>query len=58
MSVATRTMKAAVAHDFGDIRIEEMEIDSGPRRALVRVRACGICSGDVTPGISARSARS
>ncbi len=50
MSVATRPMKAAVAHDFGDVRIEEVEIPTpGPGDALVRVRACGICSGDVTP---------
>ncbi len=50
MSVATRTMRAAVAHDYGDIRIEEVEVPSpGPGEALVRVRACGICSGDVTP---------
>jgi len=50
MSVATRTMKAAVAHDYGDIRIEEMAIPTpGPGEALVRVHACGICSGDVTP---------
>ena len=50
MSVLTRTMKAAVAHDFGDIRIEEVDVPTpGPRDALVRVRACGICSGDVTP---------
>ncbi len=50
MSVATRTMRAAVAYDFGDVRVEEMEIPvPGPEEALVRVRCCGICSGDVTP---------
>lgn len=46
----TRTMKAAVAYDFKDIRIEEMPVpDVGPREALVKISACGICSGDVMP---------
>lgn len=46
----TETMKAAVAHDFNDIRIEEMPIpDVGPREALVKIAACGVCSGDVMP---------
>ena len=46
----TKTMKAAVAYDFKDIRIEEMPIpDVGPREALVKISACGICSGDVMP---------
>lgn len=50
MSPPARTMKAAVAYDYGDVRIEEMEVPRvGPGEALVRVRACGICSGDVTP---------
>lgn len=50
MSIATRTMKAAVAYDFGDVRIEEVEVPTlGPQDALVQVKACGICSGDVTP---------
>ena len=46
----TKTMKAAVAYDFKDIRIEEMPVpDVGPREALVKIAACGICSGDVMP---------
>ena len=46
----TKTMKAAVAYDFKDIRIEEMPVpDVGPREALVEISACGICSGDVMP---------
>ncbi|MDO8446476.1 MAG: alcohol dehydrogenase catalytic domain-containing protein [Deltaproteobacteria bacterium] len=46
----TKTMKAAVAYDFKDIRIEEIPVpDVGPREALVKVSACGICSGDVMP---------
>src|SRR4030067_3418366 len=45
-----KTMKAAVAYDFKDIRIEEVPVpDVGPREALVKVSACGICSGDVMP---------
>lgn len=43
-------MKVARIYDFNDIRIEQMPIpDVGSREALVKVRACGICSGDVTP---------
>lgn len=46
----TKTMKAAVAYDFKDIRVEEMQVpDVGPREALVKISACGICSGDVMP---------
>lgn len=46
----TRTMRAAVAHDFNDIRIEELPVPPiGPREALVKIAACGICSGDVMP---------
>ena len=43
-------MKVARIYDFNDIRIEEMSVpEPGPREALVEVKACGICSGDVTP---------
>jgi L-iditol 2-dehydrogenase len=46
----TKTMKAAVAYDFKDIRIEEMPVpDAGVKDALVKISACGICSGDVMP---------
>jgi L-iditol 2-dehydrogenase len=43
-------MKVARIYDFNDIRIEQMQRpEVGPREALVEVKACGICSGDVTP---------
>jgi L-iditol 2-dehydrogenase len=43
-------MKVARLYSFEDIRIEEMPTPVvGPREALVQVKACGICSGDVTP---------
>lgn len=44
------TMKAAVAHDYNDIRIEDMDVPRpGPYEALVKVHALGVCTGDVTP---------
>lgn len=44
------TMKVAKIYDFLDVRIEEMEVPVvGPGQALVRARACGVCSGDVVP---------
>jgi L-iditol 2-dehydrogenase len=43
-------MKVARLYDYLDVRIEEEPVPRpGPREALVRTRACGICSGDVTP---------
>lgn len=43
-------MKVARLYDFLDIRIEEAPVPAiGPGEALVRARACGICSGDVVP---------
>jgi L-iditol 2-dehydrogenase len=43
-------MKVARIYDFNDIRIEQMSVpEPGPREALVEVKACGICTGDVTP---------
>ncbi|HVN83741.1 MAG TPA: alcohol dehydrogenase catalytic domain-containing protein [Candidatus Binatia bacterium] len=43
-------MKVARLYDYLDVRIEEEPVPSvGPRDALVRLRACGICSGDVVP---------
>lgn len=43
-------MKVARLYDFLDVRIEEAPIPAiGPGDALVRTRACGICSGDVVP---------
>jgi len=41
-------MKVARLYDSSDIRFEEEPIPQvGPGEALVRTRACGICSGDV-----------
>lgn len=41
-------MKVARLYSYSDIRIEDIPIpDVGPKEALVRVRASGICSGDV-----------
>jgi L-iditol 2-dehydrogenase len=43
-------VKVARLYDFLDIRIEEQAVPAiGPGEALVRARACGICSGDVVP---------
>jgi len=50
-------MKVARVYDFLDVRIEEQPIPSiGPDEALVRSRACGICSGDVVPWYIRRKA--
>jgi len=47
---APPVMKAAVLHAYDDIRIEDRPVpDIGPGEALVRMRASGICSGDVMP---------
>lgn len=43
-------MKVARLYDYLDVRIEDEPVPRpGPREALVRTRACGICSGDVVP---------
>ncbi len=43
-------MKVARLYDYLDVRIEDEPIPRpGRREALVRTRACGICSGDVVP---------
>lgn len=43
-------MKTAKLYHFHDIRIEDMPIpDIGPHDALIKTKACGICSGDVMP---------
>lgn len=43
-------MKVARLYDYLDVRIEDEAVPRvGPREALVRTRACGICSGDVVP---------
>lgn len=43
-------MKVAKLYGFYDIRIEDVPVpEVGPNDALIRTRACGICSGDVMP---------
>jgi L-iditol 2-dehydrogenase len=43
-------MKVAKLYSFHDIRIEEVPIpEIGPGDALLKTKACGICSGDVMP---------
>jgi L-iditol 2-dehydrogenase len=43
-------MKVAKFYSFKDIRIEDMPVpEVGEHDALVRVMACGICSGDIMP---------
>jgi len=43
-------VKAVKLYKFDDIRIEEIPLpEPGEREALVKVKACGICSGDVMP---------
>ncbi|MFC7328100.1 galactitol-1-phosphate 5-dehydrogenase [Marinactinospora rubrisoli] len=42
------TMRAAVLHAPGDIRVEEVPVpEPGPTDALVRVAACGVCGSDI-----------
>ncbi|HDH00275.1 MAG TPA: sorbitol dehydrogenase [Nitrospirae bacterium] len=43
-------MRVVKLYSFDDIRVEDMPVpDIGAGDALVRVRSCGICSGDVMP---------
>jgi len=43
-------VKVARLYSFNDIRIEDIPVPRiGPYDALIRTRACGICSGDVMP---------
>ena len=43
-------MKVAKLYRFNDIRIEDIPVpEIGPGDALVKTKACGICSGDVMP---------
>lgn len=43
-------MRAAVALDYDAIEIQEVPRPiCGPQEAVVQVKACGICAGDVTP---------
>lgn len=50
-------MKVARLYDFLDVRVEEADCPRiGAGEALVRTRACGICSGDVVPWYIRRKA--
>lgn len=44
------TMKAAIYHGAGDVRVEEYPMPDapGPGELLVRVKVCGMCGSDVT----------
>lgn len=43
-------MRVAKLYSFNDIRIEDIPVpEVGPHDALIKTRACGICSGDVMP---------
>ena len=43
-------MKVAKLYSFNDIRIEDIPVpEAGPGKALMKVKASGICSGDVMP---------
>jgi L-iditol 2-dehydrogenase len=51
------SMKVARLYDFGDIRLEQFpRPEPGPEDLLVRVTACGICSGDIMPWYIRRKA--
>jgi L-iditol 2-dehydrogenase len=43
-------MKVAKLYSFNDIRIEDVSVpQTGQRDALIKTKACGICSGDAMP---------
>ena len=48
--VSKKALKVARLYSFNDIRIEDIPVPQpGPGDALIKTRACGICSGDVMP---------
>jgi len=50
-------MQVARLYDFNDIRLEQCPLPQvGPDDLLVRVTACGICSGDIMPWYIRRKA--
>ncbi len=50
-------MQVARLYDFGDIRLEQSpRPEAGPNDIVVRVTACGICSGDIMPWYIRRKA--
>lgn len=54
----SETMRAAVLHAPGDIRVEEVpRPDPGPGEALVHVAACGVCGSDIARMTSAGAHR-
>ena len=43
-----KTMKALVAHNPHDFRLEQVDIPKiGPGELLLKVEGCGICAGDI-----------
>ncbi len=55
--MTAQTMRAAVLYDVEDLRIEERPVPKiADGEVLVRVRASGICSGDVMPWYIRRKA--
>jgi len=47
MSEIERTMRAAVVHGAGDIRVEERPVPTpGPGEVLIEVAAAGVCGSD------------
>ena len=47
MTIPT-TMRAAVLHDWNDIRVEDRPVPRpGPEEVLIKIEACSICAGDV-----------
>lgn len=48
MAEIAKEMRAAVTHDWNDIRVEKVPVPQpGPGEVLVRVGACGICGTDL-----------
>jgi L-iditol 2-dehydrogenase len=48
--IGSEPVKTARLYSFSDIRIEDIPVPKiGPFDALLRTKACGICSGDVMP---------
>ena len=48
-----KTMKALVCHGPHDYRLDEIPVpEIGPEEILVKVKACGICAGMLSPGLA------